>query len=93
MTVSPTAAPKIWSAAEFGRLIDINEKLVRRSIEAGDLPGYRHGNRFVIPDPAVQEYLLGRWVPRREQLIRELIDEVRVALQKPAYLEMLKGAA
>ncbi len=57
----PAESPDMMPLSEFAALIGVNETTLAASIDRGEAPGYRIGKRIVIPRPAVDDFMHGRW--------------------------------
>lgn len=84
---------KTLTTDEVATMLGVHEKTLRQAIHRGEFPGYKLGNRIVIPQAAVDEFMAGRWIPERQRLIEELIVEVHEALGVAGRLHALREAA
>jgi excisionase family DNA binding protein len=58
-----TKQPDTISLPEFAEAIGVCEKTLRLAFHRGEIPGYQLGNRIVIPRPAFEDFMHGRWSP------------------------------
>lgn len=54
----------VLTTGEAAARLRIHESTVRRGINRGQLPGYRVGDKYVIPSIAFDRFLNGEWQPR-----------------------------
>ena len=65
---NPNAAPAdVVSLAEVGRRLDMHEQTVKRGVRGGRLPGVVIGNKYVIPRPWFERFMVGEWTPQPQQ--------------------------
>jgi excisionase family DNA binding protein len=84
--------PRTITVEEFAEMLGVHEKTLRQAINRNEAPGYKLGNRIVIPADAVDEFMAGRWIAARERLVEELIVQVHEALGVAGRLTMRRAA-
>jgi excisionase family DNA binding protein len=47
-----------YSPTEIQRLLGIDKNRVYRAVAYGELEGFRNGGRWIVPKPAIREWLL-----------------------------------
>ena len=82
MTYRPTVAEDVYLVRDLCAYLKLGKATVYKAIEAGELPGYKVGNRYVVPGEAFRELQAGRWVPiamrlREDTRIESPVDRGR----------------
>lgn len=74
MSWQPTVEKDFYLVRDLCAVTGLGKASVYEGIEKGELPGYKAGNRYVIPGPAFREFCEGRWVP----LAMRIRDDARI---------------
>lgn len=63
MSYQPTVDKDFYLVRDLCAVTGLGAATVREGISKGELPGYKAGNRYVIPGEAFRSFCEGRWVP------------------------------
>lgn len=63
MSYEPTVAKDFYLVRDLCAVTCLGKATVYEAIEKGELPGYKAGNRYVVPGEAFRAFCEGRWVP------------------------------
>ena len=74
MSYQPTVAKDFYMVRDLCAVTGLGKATVYEAIEAGELPGYKAGNRYVIPGEAFRSFCEGRWIP----IAMRLRDDARM---------------
>ena len=79
MSYQPTVEKDFYLVRDLCALLGIGKQTAYVGIEAGELPGYKVGGRYVIPGPAFRDLAEGKWVP----LTMRLREDNRIEAGEP----------
>lgn len=79
MSWQPTVEKDFYLVRDLCAISGLSKPSVYDGIEKGELPGYKIGNRYVIPGPAFRAFAEGTWVSpiKRLEVMRASNDEER----------------
>ena len=59
----PSVAKDFYLVRDLQAVTGLGKQTIYAAIEAGELPGYKAGTRYVVPGPAFRAFCEGTWVP------------------------------
>ncbi len=79
MSYQPTVEKDFYLVRDLCALLGIGKQTAYDAIDAGELPGYKVSNRYVVPGPAFRDLAEGKWIP----LWMRLKEDNRIEAPEP----------